>query len=445
MYIWTELEQVLATEATDVLHVGQIIELYLDLMAEHLQNTKFKIRHALEGAHMFLESPAIRAHYSYCRRWLVALLKTKIDEPGEYVTSLGAILLCDMRENLESVAKTIAENGAVPQIVATFWLFRYTDMGATQVYLSLIYRLLLAKEMPYSDVESLSYDMVEYLFRRVCSDDAHDDNDSASRDNDDDEEEDESLHLLLALNEYYAASPNSENKVLNVLKADLYRYRSMGGRVVVLANRTSSPMIKILVCKFLYFIFTTPETYNFIYTNDLKVLVEVLLRELSDLPLEADGVRQMYLRVLHVLLENTTIGDEKFKQSDIVSVLRCTIEYATSDTRRLAERCLAVEWLQWSRHGSFVSVSSEEAARDEGDSDTDSENDEDEDEEEDESQPNNLIPQHSTPSYAVTLRGKPLPPPPRNIRSSSSVHLALARPPPPPPPPPPRRPEPHSV
>lgn len=412
MTVWADLEDILATDTTDVMQVGQIIDLYLDVMADFLSSSRFKCVSALRGAEIFLNSDVMHAHTTYCRRRLVALLTTKIDQPSEYMASLGAIVLRDIDQHSTPIAQIVAESGAVPQVVATLWLFRYTDTSTTLIYIGVLYRLCITKQLPVSDLHSLTYDLIEYLYRRVC-------------DNDDDPEDadDDTLLLLLALNEQYVAQSIPENKVVNVLKSNLLRYRAVGGKVVLLANRTSSTLIKVLVCKFLYYIFTTPETFNFIYTNDLKVLVEVLLRELSDLPDEADDLRQMYLRVLHVLLDNTTICEEKFKQSDIVSVLRCSIESSEGETRRIAERCLSVEWLQWSRHGSFVSISSEEASRLGSDSDYSSDED---------------PPVQASRPYPVTLRGKPLPPPPRSskIRPSSATNIALAGsnlPPPPPP------------
>lgn len=412
----------MATKTTDVMQVGQIIDLYLDVLAESLALSRFKCAHALRGADIFLESDVMQAHTTYCRRRLVALLTTKIDQPSEYMASLGAIVLKDIEQYSAPVGQMVAESGAVPQVVATLWLFRHTDRSTTLIYTGILYRLCITKNLPVSDLHSLTYDLIEYLYFRVCE-------------NEDDPEDadDDTLLLLLALNEQYAAQSVRENKVVNVLKSNLLKYRAVGGKIVLLANRTSSTPTKVLVCKFLYYIFTTPETLNFIYTNDLKVLVEVLLRELSDLSTEADDLRQMYLRVLHVLLENTTIFEEKFKQSDIVSVLRSSAESSSGETRRIAERCLNIEWLQWSRHGSCVSISSEEASRLGSDSEHSSE-------EEDSPGPSPSRTRSPLPSppYPVTLRGKPLPPPPRSskIRPSSATNVALAGsnlPPPPPP------------
>lgn len=49
--------------------------------------------------------------------------------------------------------------------------------------------------------------------------------------------------------------------------------------------------VSLLILKILYLLFTTPCTQEYFYTNDLCVLVDVFLRELSDLPEENEGVR----------------------------------------------------------------------------------------------------------------------------------------------------------
>ena len=49
--------------------------------------------------------------------------------------------------------------------------------------------------------------------------------------------------------------------------------------------------LQLLILKLLYLIFTTPETYEYFYSNDLRVLVDVFIRELHDLPDDAESVQ----------------------------------------------------------------------------------------------------------------------------------------------------------
>lgn len=48
--------------------------------------------------------------------------------------------------------------------------------------------------------------------------------------------------------------------------------------------------MQLLVLKLLYLLFQTETTCEYFYTNDLRVLVDVFLRELSDLDDESESV-----------------------------------------------------------------------------------------------------------------------------------------------------------
>ena len=48
--------------------------------------------------------------------------------------------------------------------------------------------------------------------------------------------------------------------------------------------------MQLLILKLLYLLFTTPGTEEYFYTNDLRVLVDVFIRELLDLPDESESV-----------------------------------------------------------------------------------------------------------------------------------------------------------
>lgn len=59
--------------------------------------------------------------------------------------------------------------------------------------------------------------------------------------------------------------------------------------------------MQLLLLKMLYLLFTTPGTHEYFYTNDLKVLIDVFIRELGNLPEESEsvslGVERLYLAV----------------------------------------------------------------------------------------------------------------------------------------------------
>ena len=52
--------------------------------------------------------------------------------------------------------------------------------------------------------------------------------------------------------------------------------------------------MQLLVLKLLYLLFTTKGTSEYFYTNDLRVLVDVFLREIVDLDEESESVQPLY-------------------------------------------------------------------------------------------------------------------------------------------------------
>lgn len=123
--------------------------------------------------------------------------------------------------------------------------------------------------------------------------------------------------------------------------------------------------MQLLTLKLLYLIFTTPSTYEYFFTNDLHVLVDILIRNLLDLPEEAAALRHTYLRVLYPLLAHTQLRQPPhYKRHELRRLLnnlvRGHVSYGSKSeqakmlhfeevdetTRRLVARCATVEWLR---------------------------------------------------------------------------------------------------
>ena len=111
--------------------------------------------------------------------------------------------------------------------------------------------------------------------------------------------------------------------------------------------------LQLLILKILYLLFTTPSTYEYFYTNDLRVLVDIMIRNLLDLPQNAIALRHIYLRVLYPLLAHTQLREEgnHYKQDQLQRLLRSVggswhFGEVDETTARLVERCWRVEWLK---------------------------------------------------------------------------------------------------
>lgn len=169
----------------------------------------------------------------------------------------------------------------------------------------------------------------------------------------------------LVLNEQYmvaattaAVDPMSPaapltNRVVKVLSLNGPLYRTFGENIILLLNRATETALQLLILKLLYLLFTTHATYEYFYTNDLRVLLDVIIRNLLDLPNESTSLRHTYLRVLYPLLAHTQLNQPpQYKRDEIMRVLNIlsgsgNIHFAPADetTLRLVDRVAKVEWL----------------------------------------------------------------------------------------------------
>ncbi|KAH9823971.1 hypothetical protein DFH28DRAFT_1117746 [Melampsora americana] len=144
------------------------------------------------------------------------------------------------------------------------------------------------------------------------------------------------------------------NIVIRTMKQRLDESKTFGENLIFILNRASHATpeglcVSLLILKILYLLFTTLGTHEYFYTNDLCVLVDVFIRELSDLPDECDSLRHTYLRVLHPLLTSTQLRTFHYKRREIRHVLLSHIKYehlreVNLTTKRLVERNLRADW-----------------------------------------------------------------------------------------------------
>lgn len=148
------------------------------------------------------------------------------------------------------------------------------------------------------------------------------------------------------------------NRVLKALSTHITSYKTFGENVILLLNRETETSMQLLFLKLLYMIFSTRSTSEYFYTNDLHVLLDVIIRNLADLPSDDEGMqalRHTYLRVLFPLLSNSQLRREgmQYKRTQILALLRNlsgegSHHFAPADTTtlRLVERCRSVVWLK---------------------------------------------------------------------------------------------------
>lgn len=143
------------------------------------------------------------------------------------------------------------------------------------------------------------------------------------------------------------------NRIVKCLSLHGPSFRTFGENIILLLNRETETSLQLLILKLLYLLFTNKATYEYFYTNDLRVLLDVIIRNLMDLPDEKISLRHTYLRVLYPLLAHTQLSQPPhYKRDEILRVLNIlrgshNAHFAPADetTLRLVERVAKVKWL----------------------------------------------------------------------------------------------------
>lgn len=157
-----------------------------------------------------------------------------------------------------------------------------------------------------------------------------------------------------AMNDPTSPTAPLTNRVVKCLSLYGPHYRTFGENLILLLNRETETSLQLLILKLLYLLFTTKATYEYFYTNDLRVLLDVIIRNLLDLPNELMALRHTYLRVLYPLLAHTQLNQPPhYKKDEIQKLLKIlggagNTHFAPVDetTLRLVDRVSKVQWLQ---------------------------------------------------------------------------------------------------
>lgn len=196
----------------------------------------------------------------------------------------------------------------------------------------------------------------------------------------------EEIKLLLLVNEQYMMKSltcnTNMNRVFDGLlsqgKDSINGICGFTNLLVYHMNREESHIIKILMLKFLYLIFTLSYSAKLPYLNDMKILVDIFIRELNDNTYSSDASKcdgsilaLTYLKVLYPMLTFSELSelDPSYKAREIVEVLRnvvvncdiCRSDFpddgsiASQDVESLerasnivkaAVKCLDIAWLK---------------------------------------------------------------------------------------------------
>ncbi|KAI0542418.1 hypothetical protein GGR58DRAFT_249255 [Xylaria digitata] len=354
--LWIQVYDVVATQCAPHAHeaIDDALRTWLSLASRC--RTDFALseddvaacsQHLLQGS-LFIANP------EYVRTQIIYSLLQ--DDETAHLYPIASFLLLDGRAN-ETTFREMIEENCFHRLIELINGRKEHDPPLHRLLLELIYEMSRIQKLRTGDLIHVDDGFVNYLFEltEILSDDANDPCHYSI------------IRVLLVLNEQYmvasataVAEPDSDklpapmtNRVVKCLSLYGTQYKTFGENLILLLNRETETSMQLLILKLLYLLFTTKATHEYFYTNDLHVLLDVIIRNLLDLPNELTSLRHTYLRVLYPLLAHTPLNQPPhYKKKEIQKVMRLLagagnthFEAADETTLRLVDRVEKVKWL----------------------------------------------------------------------------------------------------
>ncbi|XP_021340230.1 NCK-interacting protein with SH3 domain-like, partial [Mizuhopecten yessoensis] len=203
----------------------------------------------------------------------------------------------------------------------------YTDVRRLN-YVALVLTMVTCtgESFPVSLEDHVNTEFIDFVFNLLEEPPTTEHEDQAT---------DSLVNLILALNLHYHNL--AVNTIMSVIqnKASLQTFTE---KILILFNRRDDP-VKMFdhqvtsvhsVIKFLTDLFSSTATANLLYTNDAKVLVDILIRQLTDLQ-PGDQVRSSMLTLVELVVTNSEYRDHKHRQGELLKCL-VHIEAEEADT-----------------------------------------------------------------------------------------------------------------
>ncbi|KAF1838012.1 hypothetical protein BDW02DRAFT_490098 [Decorospora gaudefroyi] len=351
---WDELDEIVSARCHQHEIIDNSLRAFLNVttnyISEYLQ-TDFSV---VKCIFRMLEGELFASNKEYVRRQIIYCLLQEEDNPTLHI--VAAFLLYDARNSQnDEIFEMMHSEGTFARLVQLVQTRAIQeDTRLHQLLLQLLYESSRVQRLNWEDFMAVDDAFVLYLLEIIegASDDA------------DDPYHYPVIRVLLVLNEQYLVASTSQqtdgrpgitNRVIKAISTHGMTYKTFGCNLILLLNRESETSLQLLILKVLYLLFGNPSTAEYFYTNDLHVLVDVILRNLIDLPHDspaANALRHTYLRVLHPILTHSQISKPPhYKRDDLLRLLHLLVtsgnHFAPVDetTVRLVNRCTSVPWL----------------------------------------------------------------------------------------------------
>ncbi|KAJ9134768.1 Protein dip1 [Pleurostoma richardsiae] len=350
---WDELHDIVSSHCGSYELIDNALRAWLCLVATCRDQYLYSEDDIASCSQKLLESHIFCKNKDYVRTQIIYSLLQEDDASSLNV--IANFLLLDGRSD-DSTFRHMIEEGCFPRLVDLIDSRRDGDHRLHRLLLELLYEMSRIERLRTEDLLHVEDGFIMYLFQLIegLSDDASDPYHYPI------------IRVLLVLNEQYMVASTTAavdpatpaapltNRVIKILSLHGPMFRTFGENIILLLNRETETSLQLLILKLLYLLFTTKATYEYFYTNDLRVLLDVIIRNLLDLPDESISLRHTYLRVLYPLLAHTQLCQPPhYKRDEILKVLSILggvgnvhFDPADETTRRLVDRVAKVKWLE---------------------------------------------------------------------------------------------------
>ncbi|KAJ3042427.1 hypothetical protein HDV00_007383 [Rhizophlyctis rosea] len=203
------------------------------------------------------------------------------------------------------------------------------------VAVQLLYELAKIQELSIADLDTFDDAFLTFLLDQI----------EATRDKNESENY-ALIRLLLIINEQFrlktAFSATFSNRVTSTITLRINECKTLSENLVFMFNRASDLSLQLVMIRFLQEIFTSAELAKLFYTNDTRVIMDVILRETRNTSDEDEQLREGYILLLPPLLRNTDLAKHRYKSAELTRMLTELRDdpRGRSGTRRVADRVL---------------------------------------------------------------------------------------------------------
>ncbi|KAJ3380179.1 hypothetical protein HDU92_006149 [Lobulomyces angularis] len=205
-----------------------------------------------------------------------------------------------------------------------------------EISVKVLYRICISVEFSLQELETFDSQFIEILCQFI----------EKNRDDCDEDVNFSTIRLLLAINDQFMKKNVSrkfiENLVVTTLVKRIDHSITLSENVIFMLNRTTGnnglkncsssndgngnhkkfvEINQLLIINFLQKIFTTEKLHNLFYTNDLCVVLDVVIRELLNCD-DNDELQIAFLEVLSPLIKNCFSRNVFHKSCEVLNLLK---------------------------------------------------------------------------------------------------------------------------